>query len=216
MSKKRLLRSKIRRTSADFDYIDKLSPAEREWLERFQEEYYFNTIDPDPEKRLHKGDKPMRVEGGFGIYKAYNDAYRDPYSVAAATGLLESVDARASRDDESRSADELFPPANTSASALTMTEDDLIDLMDAERSVGTFDIDLGTSPKKLSVSIRGADGKKRTVYGTTLLQVRGIVVRDIYAKDGMPLWAEERTAAAAALHEKRKQFQDKLNTTKKK
>ena len=90
---------KIRHELMDYDYLDKLSPEEKDWLNRFTEEYVHNNFS-HPGKRIHpkktrkaivkKTGEPRKID----IYKKEsgdrnNARNRDSYSITKSNNILE-------------------------------------------------------------------------------------------------------------------------------
>lgn len=73
---------KVRREFLDMDYIDKLNPKEKEWLNKFTEEYLNASFKNKPSD-LHKSKKSKRT-----IYNQNNARNRDMFSIAKANNLL--------------------------------------------------------------------------------------------------------------------------------
>jgi hypothetical protein len=74
---------KSRQHLLDFDYIDKLSPSEKDWLNRFvEEEVHANFNHKGP--KLNKSKKQRKR-----IYDANNARNRDIYLKAEMSGMLE-------------------------------------------------------------------------------------------------------------------------------
>jgi hypothetical protein len=66
------------RDYVDFDYLDKLSEAEKRWLHQFVEEYYCGKVKKNNKKTIHNTDK-MRKE----CYNRNNAINRDLYSICS-------------------------------------------------------------------------------------------------------------------------------------
>lgn len=81
--------SKIKQEYHDLDYIDQLSPEEKNWMSRFMEEYLGARVKHSG-KKVHKD---LRTKAGRKrLYDANNARNRDMYSLARATGLLNDAD----------------------------------------------------------------------------------------------------------------------------
>lgn len=50
----------------DYDYLDKLSEKELEFLDKFSSEYIHSSFDPNPKKNLHTKEQELQI---------YNDDY---------------------------------------------------------------------------------------------------------------------------------------------
>lgn len=74
---------KTRRDLIDYDYLDKLSPKEKEWLAKFTEEYT-NASFKKGKKHLHKNK-----DGKKDCYDRNNARNRDIYTREKAQGSLE-------------------------------------------------------------------------------------------------------------------------------
>lgn len=216
---KRMRRARSHRWLEDYtaDDLKRLTPEAREYLRRFVMEYYYNTRSSNPDEQIHKGKDAM-TEKGYGLYKAYNDAERDLMTkllypnAKTFVGTLVNVDAEVDRaqqhGDVDLTADELYAPTPSH-------EDEVLSRLDAEawavKNGVSLDLDeAGTSPRRTVAVINRQDGSKFKVQGTTYLNVRGIIVRDVEAADGSRLWPDDREAAVKALHEKRRLSQDRI------
>lgn len=73
---------KIRQDLIDQDYIEKLSEEEKDWLNRFNEEYVNAKMDHKG-KKLHRTKKMRKT-----IWKLNNDRNQDAYSKAKAREAL--------------------------------------------------------------------------------------------------------------------------------
>lgn len=94
----------------DHDYIDKLSPKEKEWLSNFNEEYLSGNFQHKG-KKLHKTKEEKRA-----CYTRNNARNRDVYAISKATQRLDSLD---SDYMESKEEETTLSP-----------EDNLIELLD--------------------------------------------------------------------------------------
>jgi hypothetical protein len=77
---------KFRQESIDFDYLDKLSPKEREFLSNFMEEWNGANMN-HPGKKFHKSKKDRKK-----CYDRNNARQRDIYNHKKNMGLLVSVE----------------------------------------------------------------------------------------------------------------------------
>lgn len=78
--------SKIRQEQIDYDYIHKLSDAEKDWLNRFSEEYIGANFQ-------HPGDKVQETdEERRECYNRNNSRNRCVYSIAKAKGAILNYD----------------------------------------------------------------------------------------------------------------------------
>lgn len=71
----------------DFDYIDKLSDKEKQWLNKFTEEYVVASFKKERHKNLHKNKKLKK-----SIYDANNARNRCIYTKNKAQGKLEYIE----------------------------------------------------------------------------------------------------------------------------
>lgn len=78
--------SKIKQEYHDYDYINKLSDKEKDWLSNFTEEYLGANL-KHKGKKLHKTDE-LRKD----CYRKNNYRQRDLYSIKKATGNLDMED----------------------------------------------------------------------------------------------------------------------------
>lgn len=77
---------RFRKDAIDFDYLDKLSPEEKDWLNRFMEEYN-GTNFAHPGELLHKDKEEQRK-----LYGKNNASRRDLVNHQKAKGLLVDID----------------------------------------------------------------------------------------------------------------------------
>ncbi len=102
--------SKIKQEYHDYDYLDKLSPEEKEWLSQFTEEYLGANLKPN--KKHYKRKKNIHpAKYNKEIFGANNSRNRDIHSISKVTGKLD-FDIVETEDYE-------------------VTEDDMIDYIDA-------------------------------------------------------------------------------------
>lgn len=74
--------TKVRREFLDMDYIESLTEAEKEWLNKFTEEY-LNASFKNTSKDIHKSKKAKRQ-----LYNKNNAVNRDIYGVGKVNKLL--------------------------------------------------------------------------------------------------------------------------------
>lgn len=210
------------RWMVDHDYDSQLSPEEQEYLRTFLNEYYYNTRDSDPAKQIHKDfvrdGKPVKAmtESGYGIYKAYNEAERDLYSKLQTASPRDFVGHLVSADAEAtfkQNRDESFDPSDIYPT-VSSHEDDVVTKLDMQSEAEDADLELvfeeaGTSPMVLSVEVKRPGQPSITVTGTTYLNARGIIVRDIHSTE--KIWPDDREAAVKLLHSLRYKMQEKRN-----
>lgn len=72
-----------RKELIDYDYIDKLSPEEKDWLDRFTSEYVVTNFNHRGEQ-LFTDDEDKRA-----LYRENNKRNSDVFSVSKANGLLQ-------------------------------------------------------------------------------------------------------------------------------
>lgn len=82
---RRELNLKTRYDLIDYDYLDKLSPEELDWLNRFTSEWA--NADFRHKKKLHRSKKKQRE-----MYNANNARNRCIMTRAKASGMLSSID----------------------------------------------------------------------------------------------------------------------------
>lgn len=99
----------------DQDYIDKLSPKEKEWLSNFNEEYLSGNF-KHPGKKLHKTTKERRE-----CYTRNNARNRDLYTINRTKGWVQEL------NPETVDSAKIANPAGQ--------EDALIDLLDLKKKV---------------------------------------------------------------------------------
>lgn len=84
---------KVRKDLIDYDYIDQLSPKEKEWLNKFTNEYVGASLSRDKktgridQKHLHKTNKLAK-----SVFDSNNQRNNDLYGVTKAIGLQESLE----------------------------------------------------------------------------------------------------------------------------
>jgi hypothetical protein len=84
---------KIRQELIDYDYVEKLSDEEKDWLNRFTEEYVGANLNHKG-KRLHKTKKLVK-----DCYDRNNARNRDILSRSVAGGKLEYIEDLVTRDE---------------------------------------------------------------------------------------------------------------------
>lgn len=72
---KKKYQPRSKRKFIDYDYIDKLTEKEKEWLSKFTDEYYSSNVHLNDKKALHKSDK-LRKD----CYNRDNQIRRDVYA----------------------------------------------------------------------------------------------------------------------------------------
>ncbi len=78
---------KSRSELIEADYINKLSEEEKEWLNRFNEEYVNASFNKNPKKNLHKSKKLKK-----DCYDRNNSRNRDILTRAKASGKFHYID----------------------------------------------------------------------------------------------------------------------------
>lgn len=111
---KRELNPKSRWELLDFDYIGKLSEKEKDFLNKFAEEYIHGSFEHN-RKDLHKTKKSKRE-----CYNRNNARNRDLYTISRTNGWIANVDASANEIENQQFRDN--------------TEDNLITLLDLKNS----------------------------------------------------------------------------------
>jgi hypothetical protein len=101
--------SRVKQEYHDYDYIDKLSEKEKQWLSTFTEEYLGARLN-HKNKKLHRTKKLKR-----DCFNRNNARQRDTYAIARATNAL------------------IYAEGPVEPSDLYMSEDDIIELLDTER-----------------------------------------------------------------------------------
>lgn len=101
--------SRVKQEYHDYDYVDKLSDKDKEWLSTFTEEYLGARLN-HKKKKLHRTKKMKR-----DCFNRNNARQRDTYSIARATNAL------------------LYAEGPVSPVDTGLTEDDIIELLDAEK-----------------------------------------------------------------------------------
>lgn len=71
----------------DYDYLDKLSDAEKEWLNKFTEEYTNASFKKDKDERIQKKKKYE-----LDAYKRNNDRNSDILTKAKAAGKIHDIE----------------------------------------------------------------------------------------------------------------------------
>lgn len=72
----------------DYDYLNKLSEPEKEWLNKFTEEYVHASLNTkNPKKNLHK-NKKLRID----CYNRNNSRNRDMLTRGKVTNKLDGID----------------------------------------------------------------------------------------------------------------------------
>lgn len=107
---KRELNPKSRWELLDFDYIDKLSEKEKDFLNKFAEEYIHGSFE-HTRKDLHKSKKAKRE-----CYNRNNARNRDLYTVGRTNNWMTNIDTSITKIDADQANDK--------------TEDNLITLLD--------------------------------------------------------------------------------------
>jgi hypothetical protein len=84
--------TKVRQELIDYDYLNKLSPEEKEWLNKFSEEYNSASFKKSKKgnystKNLHR-TKKLRKE----CYDRNNSRNRDIFSITKANDMLKEAD----------------------------------------------------------------------------------------------------------------------------
>ena len=74
---------KIRKDELEIDYLDKLSDKEKDWLNKFNEEYVNGSFEKKKKNRLHK-TKKAELE----CYKRNNDRNNDVLAKGKVKGVL--------------------------------------------------------------------------------------------------------------------------------
>jgi hypothetical protein len=83
-SLKTSMKVKIRREFADYDYRNKLSDKDRDWLDKFTAEYYGGSIDADNlDRHLHNTPELKK-----DCYDRNNHQNNDTFGIARVNGLL--------------------------------------------------------------------------------------------------------------------------------
>lgn len=80
-----------RREYIDYDYLDKLSPEEKDWLNQFTKEYHIASFNKDESKRLIKDTRE--------IYRNNNSRNKCMLSMAKSTGLLDNMPTKVRLDE---------------------------------------------------------------------------------------------------------------------
>lgn len=113
---------KIRQEYIDYDYIDKLSQEEKEWLNQFTEEYISGSFKKTKSgnyssKNLHKSKK-LRKD----CYDRNNSRNRDLYGITKINNML--------HDQEKILTTVVEKKKDTSKTNINETEDAIIELID--------------------------------------------------------------------------------------
>lgn len=74
---------KHKQWAVDYDYINGLTPEDKVWLGRFNQEYYRNRIKKSDPKALHNTDTLRR-----SLYSRENSANRDLYAIKETANLV--------------------------------------------------------------------------------------------------------------------------------
>lgn len=104
---------KVRQEFLDIDYLNQLSPKEKEWLNKFMEEHLNASF------KNNKTDLTKTKEQKKKIYNQNNARNRDLYAISKANGLLQLESSASKREI-----------INTHSSGYNLTEDTLIDKID--------------------------------------------------------------------------------------
>lgn len=182
------------------DYGRRLNEGERAYLKRFEEEFYFNTLDRDPEKRLHQNPG----KDGQQIWVNTNRRNEDLFSIKglAAPGYPGGYIVQADHLDPNGpvTAETLYGPASE------LDPEQALLLKEATGGEGEEDLS-GTSPKEVSLRFKRRDGSIVTVKALVSLYGQGRLVRDIRVTDQKGVKAhldsDEHLEVVALLKQKR-------------
>lgn len=85
------------RDFVDFDYIDQLSEAEKEWLNQFSREYYHNNLRANDPNALHNTKEARRE-----VYAAENRRNRDVWTKWGRVpfDMTDTMDTETDKDSE--------------------------------------------------------------------------------------------------------------------
>jgi hypothetical protein len=96
------LHPRTRQEYMDADYIDKLSPKEKEFLSKFQEEYYGASLAPEDSPKQWKKDLHKTKELRKECRDRNNARNRDLYSISRTHGWVTSYEENKDVLDEGR------------------------------------------------------------------------------------------------------------------
>lgn len=93
--------TKVRQELIDYDYLDKLSPEEKEWLNRFSEEFHGANFLKSKNgnystKNIHRTKKQRK-----DCYDRNNARNRDVYSITKSNDMLKDVSTKLDLFDQS-------------------------------------------------------------------------------------------------------------------
>lgn len=168
------------------NYGKRLGPEARAWLERFTNEYYYNTLDKDHSKRLHKNPG----KDGQGIWVAANKRNEDLMAIKApaAHGFTEggifSLDdpklLHRHRPSSAQVQEDASPMVELCGQSMDPDPEQALLLKEA----GIVEEDLsGTSSKRVTVRHVLKDGTKIKATAEVSLYGRGRLVRDVKVVD---------------------------------
>lgn len=83
---------RVRREFADQDYVNELSDEEREWLSKFNSEYYGAAITKTKQGTVKKKHLHTKTEHAKEIYDNNNRRNNDLYGVTRINGLLSNLE----------------------------------------------------------------------------------------------------------------------------
>jgi hypothetical protein len=84
---------RVRREFVDHDYVSQLSPSEKDWLSKFDSEYYGASIKKTKKGTIRK-EHLHSVNDGYAkqLYDANNKRNNDLFGVTRINGLLENIE----------------------------------------------------------------------------------------------------------------------------
>ena len=117
---------KVRKDYLDFDYLDQLSPEEKDWLNKFVDEELHASFKND-ERDLNQSKEDKRR-----VYSNNNSRNRDLYGITKANRLLSGIEDLS--NPEWSNADEVKGDLRTNhSSSYNMQEDSMIARLDSKK-----------------------------------------------------------------------------------